>query len=667
MKYLLLVALGVSLAYAANSQIKLNSVINSPLIEYAPSISADGKTMIYQSNKDGHYKLYMAHQNAKGEWANSAPIHAINNFGDSTHLVAGSSLSYDGNTIYFFASFEGSIGREDIWYVERKGEDWSDPINAGPMINSTAYEGFPSISADGLRLYFMRSVPAQKYPGKFCYRLYYAEKDANGQWKPAVALPKPIFGGCENCPRIMSDNETLLFAAIRGEPSKNSNYDLYQSKYLGDGKWSTPTALTFINTPTDDLYGTISSAGDFMYYNVEEGVNFDLYKTSVPEVFRPSIVVNIQGQVLEKGTKNPVEVTFIVLKNEEPMGGKGLKSNAFDGSYTAVLKTGSSYKLIAKANGFSADTLAIDLTQEKDYRLIAHDFNLTRIVRQMNITVRNNTNLERLSADVLVNNKPLVASGPEMMYPFEMVYGKTYLLSINKSGFPHFTDSLKLKGNEAETPLYYTAGLVSKKPELNIKVIDSETRKPILSKILIYDTKDRKVLFEGLLKDGVLNLEVGFDRLLKYKAIGVNHFYQQGDLDLTGVALHKQLSHTISLPSLKVGAKLTLNNLHFDFASFELTPASKEELENVFMVLGQNQNVIMEIAAHTDDIGTVAENNELSTKRAQAVYDYLIGRGVPPSMLVPVGYGETKPLFANTTEKNRYENRRVEFIVKQVR
>ena len=117
----------------------LGSIINSDQVEYAPSISADGNTMIYQSNKEGNYELFMAHRNQNGIWSSSEVIESIKNFGSDDVLIAGSSLSYDGNYIYFFASYPGGYGIEDIWYVEKEGESWSNPINAGPNVSQCVY------------------------------------------------------------------------------------------------------------------------------------------------------------------------------------------------------------------------------------------------------------------------------------------------------------------------------------------------------------------------------------------------------------------------------------------------------------------------------------------------------------------------------------------------
>src|SRR5690606_11226638 len=117
-------------------------------VEYAPSISADGRTMIIESNRRGKYELYVS-QMQNGKWSDPLPIDGINNFGDSTDLIGGPSITFDGNTLFFFASFRGGLGSEDIYYSIREGNGWSKPVNLGEPINSAGYEGFPSISADG--------------------------------------------------------------------------------------------------------------------------------------------------------------------------------------------------------------------------------------------------------------------------------------------------------------------------------------------------------------------------------------------------------------------------------------------------------------------------------------------------------------------------------------
>jgi len=83
-------------------------------------------------------------------------------------------------------------------------------------------------------------------------------------------------------------------------------------------------------------------------------------------------------------------------------------------------------------------------------------------------------------------------------------------------------------------------------------------------------------------------------------------------------------------------------------------------------MLSQNQNILVEIAGHTDAVGTKAYNQWLSMKRAQAVKDYLTKKGIDTRRVKAVGYGKSKPLASNDDERGGRElNRRVEFKILQ--
>jgi outer membrane protein OmpA-like peptidoglycan-associated protein len=70
------------------------------------------------------------------------------------------------------------------------------------------------------------------------------------------------------------------------------------------------------------------------------------------------------------------------------------------------------------------------------------------------------------------------------------------------------------------------------------------------------------------------------------------------------------------------------------------------------------------VAGHTDNIGTVAYNQNLSERRANAVKKYLTSKGIDVVRITAVGYGETKPIVSNDDEKDGREiNRRVEFMI----
>jgi outer membrane protein OmpA-like peptidoglycan-associated protein len=108
-----------------------------------------------------------------------------------------------------------------------------------------------------------------------------------------------------------------------------------------------------------------------------------------------------------------------------------------------------------------------------------------------------------------------------------------------------------------------------------------------------------------------------------------------------------------------------LNNIFFDLNKSELKDRSITELDNVIRFLNENPKVRVEISGHTDNLGTVVYNQQLSLKRAQSVTAYLTAHGIDSKRVLQVGYGSQKPLKPNDTEENRQVNRRIEFRIIQ--
>jgi outer membrane protein OmpA-like peptidoglycan-associated protein len=77
----------------------------------------------------------------------------------------------------------------------------------------------------------------------------------------------------------------------------------------------------------------------------------------------------------------------------------------------------------------------------------------------------------------------------------------------------------------------------------------------------------------------------------------------------------------------------------------------------------ENPSLKVEISGHTDNLGNATENIKLSTNRAKAVVDYLVNKGIAANRLTYKGFGSTKPIADNGTEKGRAKNRRTEFTV----
>ncbi|WP_424961955.1 OmpA family protein [Ekhidna sp.] len=119
----------------------------------------------------------------------------------------------------------------------------------------------------------------------------------------------------------------------------------------------------------------------------------------------------------------------------------------------------------------------------------------------------------------------------------------------------------------------------------------------------------------------------------------------------------------IELIPVEEGETLILKNIYFEVDSHEINRRSQSEIENAYELLRENLGITVEIAGHTDDTGTKSYNQSLSDKRAKAVFDALVAKGIDKDRLVFKGYADSQPLQPNTSKNNRQSNRRIEFRV----
>ena len=102
--------------------------------------------------------------------------------------------------------------------------------------------------------------------------------------------------------------------------------------------------------------------------------------------------------------------------------------------------------------------------------------------------------------------------------------------------------------------------------------------------------------------------------------------------------------------------------LQFDVDSADMTDGSEATLAPVVTLLRDYPQISIEITGHTCWLGSDEYNLALSKKRADAVADYLVGRGIGAQRLFVTGEGEFKPVESNLTEAGRRSNRRVEIV-----
>lgn len=126
---------------------------------------------------------------------------------------------------------------------------------------------------------------------------------------------------------------------------------------------------------------------------------------------------------------------------------------------------------------------------------------------------------------------------------------------------------------------------------------------------------------------------------------------------------NKPLDIFVDLKPIEVGMSYRLNDIYFDFNSYQLKPESIIVMDEFYLFLNENPTLKISIEGHTDNIGSEADNLILSENRSKAVFDYLVKRGISIDRMAYKGFGESVPIESNDTEDGRARNRRTEFVI----
>jgi peptidoglycan-associated lipoprotein len=132
---------------------------------------------------------------------------------------------------------------------------------------------------------------------------------------------------------------------------------------------------------------------------------------------------------------------------------------------------------------------------------------------------------------------------------------------------------------------------------------------------------------------------------------------------------NKTASDTVNIQVTPAPARppIVFEDVHFDFDRYSLRPEATRILDEAVQQLQQDTGLRITIEGHTCNIGTAEYNLALGDRRANAVRDYLVSRGVAANRLTTISYGEERPKYDNSREETRRLNRRAALTVNLTR
>ncbi len=609
-----------------------SSRINDKWHEGPTSFNSNGSKMYFtRSNADSEgvekmddkgrvrLKIYEANRGSD-DWEGVKELP----FCDDSYSVCHPSLSKDGKTIYFASDMPGGEGGMDLYKSKWNGTSWSTPENLGTEINTSKNEVFPNMHKSGILFYSSNGIKGKG--GLDIYGTMYKD----GKWTNPSPAPGNINSKSDDLGLILNDKATSGFFS--------------SDRKGGKGK--------------DDIY-IVEAADGFL--------SKDIYALEIMQLI-----------ALDEGSKERMEAANVYVYQIDDNGlsaGERIYETALipdpDGSGNLKLQSTFKDDLLNRAADYTTNLdgkAFIELDPQSDYFIIvdkpgfatqdffikANDPNrqnfMVRFAKKdcvpLKIDIRSIGSNSKISqADILVENKN---TG-------ERINGS----SNTKGAFESCLDQ-----GYAYEVLISKDGYIQEKTTLDLSQFTSEQVK------IFFLEKDNRIVQT---QKQTTNTKTSKDPQDKDRIVFEDPKKQTTTQRDSRVVTRTQTSReTVTTGrTVSAGNVILLQDIYYDFNKSAIRMGTSPELENLYNLLLSYPSMIIELASHTDSRGTQAYNKKLSERRAIAVKNFLVARGIDGNRIRTKGYGETQirnTCFDGTdcSEDEHSFNRRTEVVILQI-
>lgn len=328
----------------------LGKPVNTKYNDGASTFTGDGLTMyytIFPEKKKSNNSIYETRYDPRREnWNKPSKVERVNGYADVVVNSRGKTKSRptydahpyvtkDGRTIFFSSNRPGGQGGMDIWFARRVGAGWSEPINAGPVVNTPFDEVTPYLSDNGGTLYFSSNGHVS-FGGQDVFK---AEGQV-GNWTDPVNLGKPLNSSYdEYSPVVFNEDSSFLFASNR--PGGTGDVDIYWAR----------------------------------------------------EIFYPVVIpqISLHGKIRDKNTKQPIPFAIAILYEETPGGLVVLDTFETDQSarYDFELEGSKTYRVLGNAPEYFANEITVETPDEPADLERNIDIELDPVILQLEIVLQN--------------------------------------------------------------------------------------------------------------------------------------------------------------------------------------------------------------------------------------------------------------------------------------
>ncbi len=477
------------------------------------------------------------------------------------------------------------------------------PKSVGASINTINDEYWPSITADGQTMMFTRQLAKRQTGDPFMRELlqedFYISYLSDEGWGNSIDAGMPLNTSSNEGAQTLSSNGSYMYFTACGRRGGLGSCDIYFSA-LRNGEWSAPYNLgSPVNSPSWESTPSINAEGNMLFFSSNRAGGHG----------RRDIWYSV---LTENGTwTTPVNPGDIINTDGDEMS----PFIHFDGRTLYFASNGH-----AGMGGFD-----IYFSKMNDDTTWTEPKNLGYPINTFNDDM--GLVIESGGQKAYFSSKRDKVTGKDIFY-FEL------------------DESLR------PTPVSYLKG----------KVSDKETGKLIQANYELINLSTNRITAKNKTDEHgnfLVCLPSGNNYGINVTKPGYL-FYSENFMFEGEHTVSQPLIKRITLSPAKVGEKMTLTNVFYEWDSWQLKDESMKELDNLADLITYNSDVIVEIGGYTDSTGTDEYNLTLSEKRALSVVNYLIDKGISADRLKYKGYGNSSPIGDNLTSEGRRLNRRTE-------
>jgi outer membrane protein OmpA-like peptidoglycan-associated protein len=480
--------------------------------------------------------------------------------------------------------------------------------NLGPAVNSPYPEYLPSLTADGRRLYFTSRRPqAGKEPnpltGGYDEDLYWCERDENGRWQPAQPLGPPINSDRNEGAAFFSADGQWAFITLCDRADGLGSCDIYFSELDGD-RWLPPKNLgPAVNSSAWESHPSLTHDRKRLYFASS----------------RP-------------GGQGGSDIWYTEWKN---------------GAWQTPINVGPPINT-------PGDEYSPMIAADGRTLYFASDYHPGMGGMDLFVSYLSDTGW---------------TTPKNLGYPFNTP-GDEQTLCVDAAGRIGYV-ALERPEGLGKQDIYAFSLWPEIQPQRAASyvrgfVYDSLTKAPLAARVRIVDLELRDTIraltSNRVTGEFVTSLPLRSRYALLAEAPGYLFYSQHFDLRESDQAYELR----VPLEKPRKGSTIRLRNVFFEFDRADIKPESEVELLEVVRLLQAHPKWKVEVQGHTDSVGTAMYNQQLSQRRAEAVRQFLIQRGIKAERIQARGYGSSRPIAPNTTEEGRALNRRTEILFIEV-